>query len=341
MIFGSLDEMPLSEILPMLTKRVGKLRLSELADDQRVELYLNQLQLKGVAVNGVFVVRLPEVQQALHSVRDGASGKFDFVKFTPELMPNYFDLPIMPLVLENAADELEKYRPYFPDPRTRFRAVPTGNVQLDLNLLEFWRRSSYLLRRGASPAELAHELLLDLDQVQLSLHKLRLVGKIAPFRAFEASVAQAAKENPLTTTNSSVSLPESVPVSAITYTTSSKSPSYSSYPATPAYASVPAAQPVTVVPTATSQPATQNRYLTQALGQQPTPGVSEPVTTLSNNRYLNQVINPKASSTQLFLKQASYPAPQPVAAQSVNSSPARNQGLIGRLLKALTLGRSS
>jgi hypothetical protein len=328
MIFGSLDEMPLSEILPMLSKRVGKLRLSELEGDQRVELYLNQLHLKGVAVNGVFVVRLPEVRQALNTIRDGVSGKFDFVKFTPDVMPNYFDMPIMALVLENATNELEKYRPHFPDPRTRFRAVPTGDVQLDLNLLEFWRRSSYLLRRGASPAELAHELILELDQVQLSLHKLRLVGKVAPFRAFEASVK---KEE---ATLWDIPAPEEMLVSA----TSSKTMTYSSYSATPAYVSVPHAQPVTVTVSATSSSATQNRYLAQALGQQP---VAEPVTMLSNNRYLNQVINPKASSTQLFLKQTPPPVTKPVAPQSSNASPARNQGLIGRLLKALTLGRSS
>ena len=41
------------------------------------------------------------------------------------------------------------------------------------------------LRRGASAEELARELGVSLEQVQLLLYKLRLAGLVAPAHAFE------------------------------------------------------------------------------------------------------------------------------------------------------------
>ncbi|MCX7850787.1 MAG: hypothetical protein N2324_11545, partial [Thermus sp.] len=90
-------------------------------------------------------------------------------------------------------DERARYQPFLPDPKTRFQAVAL-EVWLEEPLWSFWEKAKPLLAQGASAEDLASRLGLSVEETVYYLHKLRLVGKVAPVRAYEEVRKDEAKQ---------------------------------------------------------------------------------------------------------------------------------------------------
>ncbi len=188
-IFGALNELPLPEILTMLGRRSGKLKLWNLESGHRYELHMHEAKLKALFVDQQSIDDIMFVRESMIELIDAEQGSFEFEREPPDSLTQHLDIPVEQLLLSTATaiDELKAYRQRFADKRTRFRSVGPVDVWLDDNLYMFWQYSSHLLEQGCSAEEVAEHLDMHLEQVQLNLYKLRSLGKIAPVRAYQES----------------------------------------------------------------------------------------------------------------------------------------------------------
>ena len=188
-IFGALNELPIPEILTMLGRRSGKLKLWNLESKHRYELHMHEAKLKALYIDQQAVNDIMFVRESMIELIDAEQGSFEFERHPPDSLSQQLDIPVEQLLLSTATaiDEMKAYRQRFADQRTRFRSVGPVDVWLDDNLYMFWQYSSHLLENGCSAEEVAEHLNMQLDQVQLNLYKLRSLGKIAPVRAYQES----------------------------------------------------------------------------------------------------------------------------------------------------------
>lgn len=188
-IFGALNELPIPEILTMLGRRSGKLKLWNLENKHRYELHMHEAKLKALYIDQQAVNDIMFVRESMIELIDAEQGSFEFERHPPDALTQHLDIPVEQLLLSTATaiDEMKAYRQRFADQRTRFRSVGPVDVWLDDNLYMFWQYSSHLLENGCSAEEVAEHLNMQLEQVQLNLYKLRSLGKIAPVRAYQDS----------------------------------------------------------------------------------------------------------------------------------------------------------
>ncbi len=186
-IFGTLEEMPLPELLTMLGKRTGKLKLTKLPQQQNYDLYLDKAKLKALHINGQGLANNLLVHEAIIKLLGFEQGIFEFQRLTQGQLEQSLDIAIDKLLLQTATeiDEIEAHRERFPDPKTRFKSSGQVDIWIDNDLYTFWQSCSSLLNKGCSTEDIAQHLSLDMELVQLNLYKLRSLGKIAPLRAFE------------------------------------------------------------------------------------------------------------------------------------------------------------
>ena len=191
-IFGSLEELPIPEILSMLGHRSGHLKVWDLPDDKRCDLYIDKGKLKAVRINGRRIQEVFEVREEMVSLLSTKNGSFEFDRCAPEALQQGLNASIQQLLLSaaTAIDEIAAYRNNFADPRTRFQMLTTfeswtDESWTDQELAHFWERAEEALLDGASAIELAEMLDMHLEQVQLILYKLRSLGVIEPVRQFQ------------------------------------------------------------------------------------------------------------------------------------------------------------
>lgn len=194
-IFGNLKDMPFPDLVAMLGRRSGVLEVFGLPGKR---------QGYAVALDGGKVVWVREGRRfldpvearfALQELMRSGEGAFEFVPGVPPAngVPLGWPLERLLLSMTSMEDERAAYAPLLPDPKTRFQAASL-EVWLEEPLWSFWERAKGLLRGGASAEEIAKALHLPLDEVRYYLHKLRLVGKVAPVRAYEATRGDAEKQ---------------------------------------------------------------------------------------------------------------------------------------------------
>lgn len=184
-IFGALAELPLPEVLTMLGRRTGKLKMWGLAKG-RLEMHLSEAHLKAMVLNGQPLVEIFDVRETITELMNNEEGEFEFERLAPEQLMRLLDIPLERLLITTMgeADEVETYRSRFAHPNTRFRSVNAIDIWIYDDLYEFWQHSADLLSAGASAEDLAATLGMPLEQVQLKLYKLRSLGKVSPVRAF-------------------------------------------------------------------------------------------------------------------------------------------------------------
>lgn len=197
-IFGSLEELPVPEILSMLGQRSGHLKVWDLPDDKRCDLYIDKGKLKALRVNGRRIQEVFEVREEMVSLLSTKRGSFEFDRCAPEALQQGLDASIQKLLLSaaTAIDEIAAYRNNFADPRTRFQMLTTFDTWTDQELAHFWERAEPALKQGASADELADTLAMNLEQVQLILYKLRSLGVIEPVRQFQKQARAVRPFNP-------------------------------------------------------------------------------------------------------------------------------------------------
>lgn len=186
-IFGSLEELPIPEVLSMLGHRSGHLKVWDLPDDKRCDFYIDKGKLKALRINGRRIEEVFEVREEMVALLSTKNGSFEFDRCAPEALQQGLNASIQQLLLSaaTAIDEIAAYRNNFADPRTRFQTLTTFATWTDQELARFWERAKEPLMQGVSALELADLLEMNLEQVQLVLYKLRSLGVIEPVRQFQ------------------------------------------------------------------------------------------------------------------------------------------------------------
>ena len=185
-IFGDLQDMPLVDLLSMLGRRSGLLDVWDVGGKRnRYILALDRGSLLWMKDEGGYLDPL-KARSALLELASAGRGAFEFTPVEPPKGSPLLNWPIERVLLSVTTihDEFASYNSLLPDPKTRFQAAAL-EVWLEEPLHSFWERAKPLLQTGASAEDLASRLRLPLDEVRYYLHKLRLVGKVAPVRAYE------------------------------------------------------------------------------------------------------------------------------------------------------------
>lgn len=194
-VFGNLRDMPVADLIAMLGRRSGVLEVFGLPGKR---------QGYAVALDGGKVVWVREGRKlldpvearfALRELMRSGEGAFEFTPGVPPADGAPLGWPLERLLLTMTAveDELAAYAPLLPDPKTRFQAASL-EIWLEEPLWSFWERAKGLLLKGTSAEEIAQAFQLPLDEVRYYLHKLRLAGKVAPVRAYEATRQDVEKQ---------------------------------------------------------------------------------------------------------------------------------------------------
>jgi hypothetical protein len=208
-VFGNFADFPFPELLTLVGYRTGKILIRNTIADKQYEWHLHSATICGVIVNSKPLDDVLQVRGCMLDLIDDSSSAFEFHRHSYEELLHYFNLPTEHLVLSTAAamDELSAYRNFFPHEQTYFQSNGQMDIWLDEQLSSFWERSSSYFKKGCNARDLAENLHLNLEQVQLNFYKLRSVGKIAPVRLYEG---QALSERPLATLEANIEATASV-----------------------------------------------------------------------------------------------------------------------------------
>ncbi len=176
-LFGSLDSMPLEEILSLLAHKEGALEVWNLEGIPPTTLYLKPGHIRSIDQRGKPLPPL-SAKATLQALLMARKGSFEFL---PGARPKHRERLNWPtqktlLSLTTLQDELERYRSFLPSPEARFRL--SGSSPEDPRYQDFFRLALPYLKRGTSAKELAHALSLPLDQARLYLYKLQHLGAI-------------------------------------------------------------------------------------------------------------------------------------------------------------------
>ena len=184
-IYGNLSDLPFTEMVTMLDRRIGRLELSHLPTPGHYELHLIGGRLRLMTFNGTHLDDVLAVREHLARLVGATSGKFEFVNTGAELFTGSLNISLQHALMSITVviDETERYRSSFADPRTRFEALQMPDVIADPDLDEFWQRCYVALIGGVDAETLARDQKLKLERVQFYLYKLRVAGLIAPVRA--------------------------------------------------------------------------------------------------------------------------------------------------------------
>ncbi|BBL82244.1 DUF4388 domain-containing protein [Thermus thermophilus] len=176
-LFGSLDSMPLEELLLVLKSKEGALEIWNVKGLPATTLYLKPGRIRSIDQRGKPLP--PEAAKAvLLTLLKAREGSFEFL---PNLRPRHRVRLNWPtekalLSLVTLHDELDSYRDQLPDPQTRFRLQ--GSPPEDARYRGFLEKAALYLERGATAQELAQALALPLDLVRLYLLKLEHLGAL-------------------------------------------------------------------------------------------------------------------------------------------------------------------
>ncbi|MEZ4607568.1 MAG: hypothetical protein R2865_12425 [Deinococcales bacterium] len=126
-IFGSLDDLPLLELLGMLEKRTGKLRLSAIGPYQQIEIYLEAASLKGLRLDGEFVPE-NELAQAMHELLR-PSRAFEFERLEGLELEAQANIPLSQLL--SAPEDAARYQERLANPQTRFKSSERPDIVIE------------------------------------------------------------------------------------------------------------------------------------------------------------------------------------------------------------------
>ena len=174
-LFGSLDSMPLEELLLVLKSKEGALEIWNVKGLPATTLYLKPGRTRSIDQRGKPLP--PEAAEAVRlTLLKAREGSFEFL---PNLRPRHrvrlnWPTETALLSLVTLHDELDRYRGLLPDPQTRFRLQ--GSPPEDARYRGFPEKAAPYLERGTTAQELAQALALPVDLVRLYLLRLERLG---------------------------------------------------------------------------------------------------------------------------------------------------------------------
>jgi hypothetical protein len=186
-IFGSLQDMPVPDVLGMLGQRHGILEIRFPDGATTMDVVLGDGRIRQIQRNET---PLDPLQARTHLPRLLAlrDGDFEFVIDSAKLAePPRLDWPVDRVLLSMAMSDRDRQimADALPHPMVRFQST-ASDVALAEPLKTFWSTAAPRLAVGASAQELAQGLGLSLAQTRYFLYQLRVANYIAPKRAFQA-----------------------------------------------------------------------------------------------------------------------------------------------------------
>ncbi|MBW6394861.1 MAG: DUF4388 domain-containing protein [Thermus sp.] len=176
-LFGSLNALPLEELLQLLAHKEGALEIWNLKNIPATTLYLKPGYIRSIDQHGKPLEALA-AKATLQALLQAREGSFEFL---PEAKPKHkvrLNWPVEKVLLSTVTlqDELERYRPYFPHPKAIFKASEVAKKYL----LEesFLAQSLPYLEKGVSAEGLSKALSLPLDLVRFHLFRLERKGLV-------------------------------------------------------------------------------------------------------------------------------------------------------------------
>lgn len=176
-LFGSLNALPLEELLQLLAHKEGALETWNVKDIPATTLYLKPGYIRSIDQHGKPLEALA-AKATLQALLQAREGSFEFL---PEAKPKHkvrLNWPVEKVLLSTVTlqDELERYRPYFPHPKAIFKASEVAKKYL----LEesFLAQSLPYLEKGVSAEGLSKALSLPLDLVRFHLFRLERKGLV-------------------------------------------------------------------------------------------------------------------------------------------------------------------
>jgi hypothetical protein len=205
-IFGAFKDILLTEILPTLSKRSGKLFISGLPSGLETEIYINNSIVTAIITNKK-PLELVDAHRFLQELAVNRVGDFEFFNEKSENIVRSFEIGLVHLL--TGRFELPETNnvsvSYYADTKTRF-AITDQNQDsyLGFELDEFWRNAHTFLISGASAEDLSRQLQIPLVQTQSYLYRLRANGRIQPLRAFTRATKSEKEATESKKTNSKI-----------------------------------------------------------------------------------------------------------------------------------------
>lgn len=179
-IFGSLHQMSLADLLPLMSAKKGALELFNLEQRRSITLFFDSGALSCI-YEGTRELSPQHARAAIAWLLGARRGSFEFV---PEALPrgcrNPLAWPVAQLLLSTVTirDEIEHYRVQLPHADTKFTLTSSGAVPGEADK-EFADAAHELLAQAASARQLSKVLGLPLDQVRYRLLRLRQAGVVS------------------------------------------------------------------------------------------------------------------------------------------------------------------
>lgn len=176
-LFGSLDALPLEELLQLLAHKEGALEIWNLKDIPATTIYLKPGYIRSVDQGGKPLEAF-SAKATLQALLRARRGSFEFL---PGAKPKHkvrLNWPVEKVLLSTVTlqDELERYRPYFPPPKAILKASHIAKKHLPEE--SFLARSLPYLEKGVSAEGLSKALGLPLDLVRFQLFRLERKGLV-------------------------------------------------------------------------------------------------------------------------------------------------------------------
>jgi hypothetical protein len=184
-IFGTFKDIALTEILPTLSKRNGRLLIFGLPNGLETEIHINTSIITALLVDKK-PLELIDAHRFFHQLADDRVGQFEFFNEKPDSIVRSFEIGLFHLLTGRfGVPETNTVVSYHADAKTRFTVTDQNqDSYLGFELDEFWRNAHTFLSRGASAEDLSRQLQIPLAQTQSYFYRLRANGRIQPLRAF-------------------------------------------------------------------------------------------------------------------------------------------------------------
>ena len=183
-VAGALHDFPLTDVVNAVRFSVGRLVFTRVPNLGQFELDLQDGTVRACRVGSdqTRVEELPRIIDKLVLVNLARTGDFAFHPLPPPSLEQLCNISLDAIVLEvvSRSDEIRGSVHLFAPVSRKFRRTLVDAEDLDRDLRSFLRKTSAMLRRDASADEIATELGVSVQQVQLYLLRLQEFGMVEP-----------------------------------------------------------------------------------------------------------------------------------------------------------------
>lgn len=186
-VTGEIADLPLPELLNMMRHRSGKLLLLETQQVSEMELHFTPGYLSAFLVNKRVLKTEPQIVDKLVAVTATPVGRFSFSPAPANSLLASVRIHVdrLALIIVSQVDEISVNRDCLAPPDRIYRLAEREGPAVhceEQNLAEFLHHSQELLQFGINAERLAQIEQISVEQVQLYLYKLNLLGLVEPGR---------------------------------------------------------------------------------------------------------------------------------------------------------------